>query len=720
MRKIIRLVIGAFVLFSSVGFSMIEADAVSNGGNAEAVKYAFVGDYATFQAALLDAEVQEITFTNNITLENVAPIIMAVRDLVIHGNGFTLTEGNTLQSRIQVGSGMQVTINDLVVKGRNGYGTFAVSTGLSMSGAVLIFNNYQYSGPQMVYNPGGTTIFRGQNSAMIQRQQTGGMMSDEPAEVGEVNKLIFEADSSLSVNGEAAISGKKHSVFWFRGMNQELRIGARVQLDVEYPEAFALFYQYDKQALQLGEQAHVSVKTEDILYGGYAFSEVIFEPNAHFEFAATSSYGSLHSLGDIELGAGARLQVAVGGKSAPLTLANGVKLSVGDGALLSVERSTGNGIFSEQDKQYIIDVPMTADIVSMQDGAKLLWQNLTAIITFSDGDTLVESADSTINGQLDLAKSSYFAVLNKSDGSGSMKEQELVYELGVSRSAQDFYADLQIANSEQLLFSSDYNPDIVQNLGTYKVLVRVDDQATATAYFVDVTIHVVDTTAPIISVDKAVTAQGMIYYIPVARTEAQFLADIVAKTDDGSPVTSDFVSKVDQQTAGSYTVTLNAVDASGNTAAPRVVTVFILHPKTPVSYVIVANSFSAYSSDLAGMSAADVNALALNASNARLVEVISNTRTRDGLWAEVDGQFTGEEEGVTTSRASVATKSGSNDYRKPAEYMSIVSDEAAVNDEPAYSRENSVFAPQRIMIYGGIAAFLSLVLLGVYLVFFRK
>ncbi|MDT0002275.1 LapB repeat-containing protein [Listeria cossartiae subsp. cayugensis] len=59
-------------------------------------------------------------------------------------------------------------------------------------------------------------------------------------------------------------------------------------------------------------------------------------------------------------------------------------------------------------------------------------------------------------------------------------------------------------------------------------------------------------------------------------TEAQFLQDIQAETDDGTPVTSDFDSVVDLNTPGVYTVTLNAENAAGLKATPKQVTVTIL------------------------------------------------------------------------------------------------------------------------------------------------
>ncbi|MBM5607940.1 LapB repeat-containing protein [Listeria ivanovii] len=75
-------------------------------------------------------------------------------------------------------------------------------------------------------------------------------------------------------------------------------------------------------------------------------------------------------------------------------------------------------------------------------------------------------------------------------------------------------------------------------------------------------------------------------------TEAQFLADIQAETDDGTPVTSDFNSVVDLNTPGVYTVTLNAENAAGLKATPKTVTVTIL-----AKPVITADKTITYTTD---------------------------------------------------------------------------------------------------------------------------
>ncbi|WP_221771063.1 LapB repeat-containing protein [Listeria farberi] len=75
-------------------------------------------------------------------------------------------------------------------------------------------------------------------------------------------------------------------------------------------------------------------------------------------------------------------------------------------------------------------------------------------------------------------------------------------------------------------------------------------------------------------------------------TEEQFLKDIHAETDDGTPVTSDFDTVVDFNKPGVYTVTLNAENAAGLKAAPTQVSVTIL-----AKPVITANKSISYVKD---------------------------------------------------------------------------------------------------------------------------
>ncbi|WP_270997375.1 LapB repeat-containing protein, partial [Listeria seeligeri] len=93
-----------------------------------------------------------------------------------------------------------------------------------------------------------------------------------------------------------------------------------------------------------------------------------------------------------------------------------------------------------------------------------------------------------------------------------------------------------------------------------------------------ITIHVKDTKAPVIKADNKIS-----YPAGTSKTVTQFLKDIHATTDDGSKITTNFDPSV-LNTPGTYKVSLNAVDADGNKAAPFEVTVTVekkVVPPTP-------------------------------------------------------------------------------------------------------------------------------------------
>ncbi|ECP4563979.1 class 1 internalin InlK [Listeria monocytogenes] len=109
-----------------------------------------------------------------------------------------------------------------------------------------------------------------------------------------------------------------------------------------------------------------------------------------------------------------------------------------------------------------------------------------------------------------------------------------------------------------LSYQSYNTPDQFKNGGSYTISMPIYDH-----YFtVDHSLN--------ISADSEKT-----YIEDQPVTEAKFLEDINAKTDDGSTVTSDFADKVDFKTPGTYTVTLQSENNAGLKAAPVQVQVSI-------------------------------------------------------------------------------------------------------------------------------------------------
>ncbi|EPD9050723.1 LapB repeat-containing protein [Listeria monocytogenes] len=75
----------------------------------------------------------------------------------------------------------------------------------------------------------------------------------------------------------------------------------------------------------------------------------------------------------------------------------------------------------------------------------------------------------------------------------------------------------------------------------------------------------------VITSDKEIT-----YIATQPKSEAEFLTDIHATTDDGSKITTDFAGKVDMNKPGEYDVTLQAEDDKGLKAAPVQVKVTVI------------------------------------------------------------------------------------------------------------------------------------------------
>ncbi|MBF2519772.1 MucBP domain-containing protein [Listeria marthii] len=77
-------------------------------------------------------------------------------------------------------------------------------------------------------------------------------------------------------------------------------------------------------------------------------------------------------------------------------------------------------------------------------------------------------------------------------------------------------------------------------------------------------------TVPIISTDTEIR-----YPQRIEKTETEFLSDIQAQTNDGTPVTSNFESIVNLKTVGTYVVTISAVNVDGVKAISKEVTVYV-------------------------------------------------------------------------------------------------------------------------------------------------
>lgn len=162
---------------------------------------------------------------------------------------------------------------------------------------------------------------------------------------------------------------------------------------------------------------------------------------------------------------------------------------------------------------------------------------------------------------------------------------EIYYDKNANISEQVFLSNVAASVTEGATITSDYDAvvDFTKG-GTYEVTLNAKNSAGFEAEPVKVKVHINKALAPVI------TANAEISYMVFAEvTEADFLKNIQASTNDGSVITSDFGTVVKLNEAGDYTVTLKSVNSDDVDAKPVQVTVRITPKPTPILANVVFN-----------------------------------------------------------------------------------------------------------------------------------
>ncbi|EAE8347900.1 class 1 internalin InlK [Listeria monocytogenes] len=138
----------------------------------------------------------------------------------------------------------------------------------------------------------------------------------------------------------------------------------------------------------------------------------------------------------------------------------------------------------------------------------------------------------------------------------------------------EFLADINAKTDDESAVTSDFADKVDFNTpGTYTVTLQSENNAGLKATPVQVKVT--------IKAKTEITADEKIFYkVDTSKTEAAFLVDIKAKTNDGTAITSDFATVVDFSKPGKYVVTLNA-ENDLQKAVPVQVTV-IVEKETPI------------------------------------------------------------------------------------------------------------------------------------------
>ncbi|ENI8225315.1 LapB repeat-containing protein [Listeria monocytogenes] len=155
---------------------------------------------------------------------------------------------------------------------------------------------------------------------------------------------------------------------------------------------------------------------------------------------------------------------------------------------------------------------------------------------------------------------------------------EIYYEKNANITEKVFLSNVAASATEGATITTDYNTvvDFTKG-GTYEVTLNAKNSAGFEAEPVKVKVHINKALAPVITANTEIS-----YMVFAEVTEADFLKNIQASTNDGSIITSDFGTVVKWNEAGDYTVTLKSVNSDDVDAKPVQVTVRITPNPTPI------------------------------------------------------------------------------------------------------------------------------------------
>ncbi|EAD2138859.1 LPXTG cell wall anchor domain-containing protein [Listeria monocytogenes] len=187
--------------------------------------------------------------------------------------------------------------------------------------------------------------------------------------------------------------------------------------------------------------------------------------------------------------------------------------------------------------------------------------NVFYIMANFDGPNAAKPAN-LANGTYDIKNNFSIEGFNI-DHSVKITAEDASYVQDESVTPEQFLKDIK-AEANGATITSDFAEKVdFSKPGTYTVTLNAENTAGLKGEPVQVTVTIIEKTV--------ITAESEISYdMNATKSEADFLADIKAATNDGTAVTTDFATAVDLTKAGEYTVTLNAENDKQKATALKV------------------------------------------------------------------------------------------------------------------------------------------------------
>ncbi|TYV56455.1 LapB repeat-containing protein [Listeria monocytogenes] len=238
-----------------------------------------------------------------------------------------------------------------------------------------------------------------------------------------------------------------------------------------------------------------------------------------------------------------------------------------DGTPLPVNTSTDYTNIGLGDSSYVVSddkISNNQQGMTLSGFSQADFDSLTAfeLVVGLDGENITKPAN-LANGTYDLKQIASYRAFSVDHSVNITAEDNISYIQGDAVTPEKFLTDIK-ADANGGTITSDFAEKVdFTKPGTYTVTLNASNTAGLKAEPVQVTVTVIEKTI--------ITAEAEVSYdMNATKSEAEFLADIKAATNDGTAITTDFATAVDLTKAGEYTVTLNAENDNQKATALKV------------------------------------------------------------------------------------------------------------------------------------------------------
>ncbi|MGE7761380.1 toxin Cry1Ac domain D-VI-related protein [Peribacillus sp. NPDC097895] len=322
-----------------------------------------VNNFQALKIALeADNGITTVQLGQNIDISGAIKIHPAKSEIVIEGNNHTISEtGANGSSGGMYANGnliKSITVKNVNIKGKNYYGLITIHD--VSKNVEQIFENVNYSGPQLIWNRNGNVIFKGINDIFINdNTMPGSSPAQELAETG-----------SVEIDGETKISHNNgHALIRSDTKEPQFKIAPNANVEINTLQSGdGIFYATGGDIdFSVGSNAKVKVDGKKGITKTGKFKSFNVDSNADVQMnrTGTDSYPMVSLYGPANINSQAKLQI-----------------TTEDGHALEVENKVSNIDFKNPEnvilssiKKQAINNLSTSLTMSMDTGVVKLWKD---------------------------------------------------------------------------------------------------------------------------------------------------------------------------------------------------------------------------------------------------------------------------------------------------------------------------------------------------------